>query len=85
MARFSINVVVVLGVIASMINMADCFLPMRPTLQRLSVKSLRMDSEKVKGDEGLLDPNRMERALKALRFLQVKSYALALSVVDSAQ
>ena len=47
-----------------MINMANCFLPMRPTLQRLSVKSLRMDSEKVKGDEGLLDPNRMERALK---------------------
>ena len=64
MARLSINFVVVLGVIASMINMANCFLPMRPTLQRLSVKSLRMDSEKVKGDEGLLDPNRMERALK---------------------
>ena len=64
MARFSINIVVVLGVIAAMINMANCFLPMRPTLQRLSVKSLRMDSEKVKGDEGLLDPNRMERALK---------------------
>ena len=64
MARFSINIIVVLGVIAAMINMANCFLPMRPTLQRLSMKSLRMDSEKVKGDEGLLDPNRMERALK---------------------
>ena len=64
MAGFSLNFVVVMGVIAAMINMANCFMPMRPTLQRLSVKSLRMDSEKVKGDEGLLDPNRMERALK---------------------
>jgi zeta-carotene desaturase len=64
MAGFSLNFVVVMGVIAAMINMANCFMPMRPTLQRLSVKSLRMDAEKVKGDEGLLDPNRMERALK---------------------
>ena len=64
MAGFSFRFIVVVGVIAALVNMVSCFIPVRPVMQRLSIKSLKMDTEKVKGDEGLLDPNRMERALK---------------------
>lgn len=64
MAGFSFRFIIVVGVVAALVNMVSCFMPVRPAMQRLSVKSLKMDTEKVKGDEGLLDPNRMERALK---------------------
>lgn len=64
MAGFSTRCIIVIGVVAALFNMVSSFMHVRPVIQRLSVKSLRMDTEKVKGDEGLLDPNRMERALK---------------------
>lgn len=64
MAGFSFRFVVVFGVIASLLNIVNGFMPLRPSVQRMNMKSLKMDTEKVKGDEGLLDPNRMERALK---------------------
>jgi zeta-carotene desaturase len=64
MVVFSFQFIVVLGTIAAMMNAVSGFMSTWPMKQRLSVKSLRMASEIVKGDEGLLDPNRMERALK---------------------
>lgn len=64
MAVFSFQFVVVMGIVAAMMNSVNGFMSMRPSMQRLSIKSFKMASEIVKGDEGLLDPNRMERALK---------------------
>ena len=64
MAGMSFRFVIVVGIVAALMNIVSSFMPMRLTTQRVNVKSLRMDTEKVKGDEGLLDPNRMERALK---------------------
>jgi hypothetical protein len=64
MVVFSFQFIVVLGSIAAMMNAVNGFMSTWSMRQRLSVNSLRMASEIVKGDEGLLDPNRMERALK---------------------
>lgn len=54
----------VIVVTASLLNLVNSFIPVRPVFRRHNVNALKMDVEQVKGDEGLLDPNRMERALK---------------------
>ena len=58
------RIAVVVGVIAALLSLVSGFMPVRPVFHRANVNSLRMDTEQVKGDEGLLDPNRMQRALK---------------------
>lgn len=64
MAGSFYKIVTVIGVLCALLNTISGFKFMRPAVQRMNLKSLRMDAEKVKGDEGLLDPNRMERAFK---------------------